>query len=394
MSLINEIKQQIWEIEPEIVNHRRYLHQNPELSFNEFETSIYIRTELAKLGIPFTVCAGTGVIGIIGKGDKCCALRADMDALPIKEETGLLCTSRNEGVMHACGHDFHTSMLLGAAKILKNMENKLNGCVKLFFQPGEEKLPGGAKMMIEEGALTNPAPMAVFGQHVSPTEETGSIAISPGPVMASADELYWTIIGKGCHAAQPHLGNDPIIAAAHLIVYLQSMISKFRDPLNPGVLTIASIHSGTATNIIPEEAELKGTLRSFDTFWREKTLLDLEYQSKNLCKLYNVDCEFTALHGYPPVVNNEHAAAIAAEAAKSMFGSESVMKCEPLMWAEDFGFFAQAIPATFWKLGVKPPGQKTMASIHNPRFSPDENALPYGAAMLAGSAVSFLNGNG
>lgn len=390
--MIEDIKQKTKSILSSIIAHRRHIHSKPELSFQEYETSAYIKEVLGKLSIPHISCAETGVIGIIGNGDKCCGLRADMDALPIKEETGLEFTSERDGVMHACGHDFHTAMLLGAAEVLKSFENRLNGCVKLLFQPGEEKLPGGAKIMIEQGALKDPAPEIIFGQHVSPSEETGAIAISPGPVMASADELYWTILGKGTHAAQPHLGDDPIITAAHLIIYLQSMISKFRDPLNPGVLTIASIQSGFATNIIPGEAELKGTLRAFDNNWREKTLIDIEYQSKNICKLYNTDCEFTGLRGYPPVINDETAVKIAKSAANGIIGGAFIQKFEPLMWAEDFGYFASAVPSAFWKLGVKPKKLLNMPSIHNPAFAPDEDALYYGAAMLAGAAVMFLNG--
>lgn len=379
-----------YELEAEIIKHRRHIHANPELSFKEFETSKYIQTELDKLNIPYKVMAETGVVGLIGKGDNCVALRADIDALPIKEETDLDFSSENDGVMHACGHDMHASMLLGAAKILKGMESELKGTVKLIFQPGEEKVPGGASVLIDEGVLENPAPRAIFGQHVNPLETLGKISLASGPIMASADELYWTIKGKAGHAAQPHLSSDAVIASAQLILYVQSLLTKFRDPLTPGVISITAIHGGSAPNIFPDEVKLMGTLRSFDKEWRDEMHELLEIKSKDICALYNAKCKLHIEKGYSPVVNNQQTTDIANCAAKELFGDETVLELIPKMWAEDFGYYSLKIPGTFWFLGVRPEGVSEMPPLHNQGFSPDEKALTKGAAMMAYAAVNYL----
>jgi len=375
---------------PELLGIRRNIHKNPELSFQEFDTSKLIQTELNKLNIPFKTISGTGVVAMIGAGENCVALRADIDALPVSEETGLNFSSDNRGVMHACGHDMHTTMLLGAAKILKSMENNLNGCVKLIFQPGEEQLPGGASILIKEGVLENPKPQAIFAQHVSPEEPSGKISLAEKYIMASADELYWKITGKGCHAAQPHLGNDTILAATHLISNLQSLVSRLRNPIEPGVLSVTSIHGGSATNIIPEKVEMKGTLRSFNNEWRMDTLKLIEKFSKDICALYGCECSFDPIIGYPPVFNNSETTTIARETAKSIFGDENVLDFEPKMWAEDFAYYGLEIPATFWFLGTKNPDSENAPGLHNPKFNPEEEALIYGTAMLAAVADEYL----
>ena len=386
-SIINEAKK----IYPGLQEIRRNIHRNPELSFMEFNTSELIRTELQKLDIPYKEIAGTGVIGIIGKGSNCVALRADIDALPITEETGLEFSSQNHGIMHACGHDMHSTMLLGAAKILKSYENELNGCVKLIFQPGEEQLPGGASILIKDGVLDNPRPQAIFGQHVSPGDSLGKISFGEKFIMASADELYWTITGRGCHAAQPHLGNDTILAASQLITNLQSIVSRLRNPLDPGVLSVTSIHGGSATNIIPEKVELKGTLRSFNNEWRMETLKLIGRFSIEICALYGCDCSFDPIIGYPPVYNNPETTSIARETAKSIFGTENVLDFEAKMWAEDFAYYGLEIPATFWFLGAKNPDVEDVPGLHNPKFIPEEESLIYGTAMLAGVAMEYLD---
>jgi amidohydrolase len=249
-------------------NIRRTIHRNPELSFQEFETSNFIKQKLGEWGIEHREIGGTGVVAHIGNGDNCVALRADIDALPIHEETGLEYSSQNPGVMHACGHDMHTTMLLGAAYRLKQIENELKGVVKLIFQPGEEKLPGGAKLLIENGVLENPRPGAIFGQHINPGESVGKISLAPGYVMASADELYITVKGKGSHAAQPHIGNDAILAASHLVQYYQTMVSKMKNPLDSGVISITAVNGGSANNIFPSEVKMLGTMRAFNQDWR------------------------------------------------------------------------------------------------------------------------------
>jgi amidohydrolase len=284
-------------------------------------------------------------------------------------------------------------MLLGAASILKEREQSLKGTVKLLFQPGEEKVPGGASIMVAEGALENPKPDVIFGQHVYPDAPCGEVQISIGPTMASADELYWTIHGKGAHAAQPHQGIDPILIASELILHLQSLITKSRNPLLPGVLGITSIHGGSATNIIPEMVEMKGTLRSFDPEWRESAMIMIKEHSEQLCAMHGATCEVKILRGYPAVHNHEGAATFAINTAKGLFGEAGVTNFEPKMWGEDFAYYGQHIPAAFWMLGVRPHDQNSMPGLHNAKFTPDEQALPFGAAMMSKIAIDWLENN-
>lgn len=378
------------ELFSEMVAMRRHLHQNPELSYEEYKTSDFIKNKLSLLGIPNQKLANTGVVGLIGKGDKCVALRADIDALPILEANSIEYCSINNGVMHACGHDLHTSMLLGAAQILKEFEPYFEGTVKLIFQPGEEKLPGGAIEMINQGVLENPVPLAVFGQHCNPETSTGTISLKSGPIMAATDELYWTIVGKSTHAAQPHLGTDPILASSHLIVHLQSMLTKFRNPLEPGILTVSSIHGGTSNNIIPDNVDMKGTLRSFDENWRNKALIKSRKISQDVCGLFDTHCVYNCVPGYPVLVNNVETTDFISNLFVKMFGEANLIDLEPKMWAEDFSYFAQKIPSTFWFLGVKPIDKDMIPPLHNAQFSPDEKSMIYGASMLAASALMFL----
>jgi amidohydrolase len=379
-----------YEIYGYIAEKRRHLHKYPELSFQEFNTSKFIQETLSDLEIEYTVMAGTGVVARIGKGKNCVALRADIDALPIIEETGLEFCSTTPGVMHACGHDMHSSMLLGAAKMLKEKELELNGVVKLIFQPGEEKIPGGASILIQEGVLENPKPSAIFGQHVFPDAPMGTILINEGSIMASADELYWTITGKSSHGASPHLGKDPIIAAASLITYLQTAINKFRNPLTPGVLSVTSIHGGSATNIFPDEVRLMGTLRAYDNEWRAGMHELIEKNSMNVCSLYNCDCEVRIEKGYLPVINDKITTAFAKDNAQKLLGKDNIQLFEPAMWAEDFAYYQEKVPGTFWFLGVKPDGTEQMPGLHNSKFNPDERALIVGAALMAHVAFEYL----
>lgn len=372
---------------PAMLEMRRHIHRNPELSFKEFETCAYICERLKALDIPYTVVADTGVVAHIGSGPKCVALRADIDALPLEEETGLPYASQNPGVMHACGHDTHTTMLLAAAQLLKERESDLKGTVKLLFQPGEEKTPGGASMMIAAGALANPTPSVIFGQHINPDAPCGELSFVAGPMMASADELYWTITGSGAHAAQPHKGRDPILCATGLVQHLQMLVTKRRNPLDPGVLTITSIHGGSATNIIPDSVEMKGTLRSFSETWRFDAWTFLEEQTREYCRLHGCEGEITILKGYPSLVNDADAVAFARDVASSIVGTENVSDFEPKMWAEDFAFYSQQMRSCFWMLGGRPPADQSMPGLHNPRFAPDEDAMVTGAAMLASVAM-------
>lgn len=385
-TLLREAK----ELETTIIDWRRTLHKNPELSFQEYQTSAFIQRQLTAMDIPFRVLAETGIVAHIGHGERCVALRADIDALPIHEEADVPFASQNPGVMHACGHDAHTSMLLGAARMLKQREDSLGGIVKLIFQPGEEKVPGGASIMIREGVLENPTPEMIFGQHVNPAAPVGNAAFVAGRMMASADELYWTIHGKSGHAAQPHLAIDPIVVAAHLITQLQTIVSRSLNPFEPGVLSVTAIHGGTVNNIIPEAVEMKGTLRSMNLEWREQAIANIENYSRTLAATMGATCDVTVLRGYPPLINDEHATAFARDAARSLLGDSSVTPFEPKMWGEDFAFYAQTIPACFWMLGIRAPELSETPGLHNCKFVIDEEALHIGTALMAHAALTRL----
>jgi len=385
------IEQKVREIERKIIEHRRIIHSNPELSGAEYETAKYIENVLNNIGIETQRYANTGVVGIVGQGTTRVALRADIDALGIKEETGLDFSSKNDNKMHACGHDLHAAMLLGAAEVLKSIEHQLDGEIMLIFQPHEELLPGGAIQMLEDGLFDDKPPKFIFGQHIDPDELVGNIAMADGAVMASADEIYWTLQGKGSHAAQPHLGNDPIIAATALVQHFQTITNKFRNPLKPGVLSITSIIAGTANNIFPDALTMKGTLRSFVEEWRQAMHNKIEEASLSICSLFGVECKLTIKKGYPPLVNNKFATDIARNAAIEYLDNQSVKEFEPKMWAEDFAYFAQKVPAVFWFLGVKQNADEPTIPLHNPRLCPSEQALAIGAGAMAYIALKLLN---
>jgi amidohydrolase len=388
-----QVLEQAKKLFPKLQKIRRDIHSNPELSFKEFQTCKYIQTKLEELGIESKVIGNTGVVATIGKGEKCVGLRADIDALPIKEETGLEFASVNDGVMHACGHDMHTTMLIGAAEILKGIEDSLGGIVKLIFQPGEEKLPGGASILIEEGVLENPKVDAIFGQHIYPGESEGMISLNSGPVMGAPDELYFTIKGTSTHAAQPQLGHDPIVAASQLIIHFQTLMTKYKDPIEAGVLSITSIQGGNATNIIPDEVKLMGTLRSFNEEWRVQMHKLIEENSVALCKLYGCEIDVEIKKGYPPVINDEELTNLTISNANSLVGVDNTIVFEPKMWGEDFAFYGKNIPATFWFVGVRPKNMKSMPALHNSKLSPSENAMPIGTSMLVTAAINYLKGN-
>jgi amidohydrolase len=383
-------RERVQNLFPELVELRRHLHRFPEVSFKEVETSNFISEQLTSMGIAHTRMATTGIVAHIGAGDRCVALRADIDALPIHEETGLPYASERPGVMHACGHDTHTTMLLGAARILKEREADLGGVVKLIFQPGEELSPGGASLMIADGALENPRPEIMFGQHIYPDAAAGTLQFVAGPALASADELYWTIQGFGAHAAQPHKGNDPLLAATGLVHHLRSLITSRRNPLHPGVLTITSIHGGSATNIIPDVVELKGTLRAFNNEWREFAWTWLEEQTRAYCALYECEGKLNIVKGYPPLINDEHAVSFARTVAQSVVDPSAIDDFEPKMWAEDFAFYSQQMPVCFWMLGGRPLDMDSMPGLHNAAFAPAEEAMVIGTTLLVESAQTYL----
>ena len=379
---------------PEFIEVRQHLHAYPELSYQEFETSKFVQQKLESLGIPFEIKATTGVIGIIeGKNPatRVVALRADMDALPILEENDLPYKSKTPGIMHACGHDVHTTCLLGAARILAETRNYWEGTVKLIFQPGEERNPGGASLLIREGVLENPAPQCIFGLHVNPQLEVGKLSFRGGKVMASADELYFTISSAGGHAAAPHLTADTILVASHLVVSLQQVISRNRDPFSPSVLSISSFQGGHTTNVIPSEVKLMGTFRAMDEGWRFKAHDIIRKHSTELVQAMGASIDVHIDVGYPTVYNHEALNEKAKKLAEDFLGAACVEETEVRMGAEDFGYYSQQLPGCFFRLGTANVQKGITAGVHTPRFNIDENAIEIGIGMMAtlGAFASF-----
>jgi len=321
--MIDKIKLLAKQYAPEFIDIRRHLHAHPELSYQEFETAAFVQQKLSEYNIPFEIKAQTGVIGLIkGKNPdkRVIALRADMDALPITEANDVPYKSKHEGIMHACGHDVHTTCLLGAAKILQELKDEWEGTVKLIFQPGEEKNPGGASLLINKGVLENPAPTAIFGLHVHPGLQTGKVSFRAGKVMASADELYFTIKGKGGHAASPHLTVDPILIASHLVIALQQIISRRKNPFTPSVLSITAFNGGTTTNVIPSEVKLMGTFRAMDENWRFEAHDLIRKTSEDLVKSMGGELDLHIDVGYPTVYNHEALTEAARQKDCSIYG--------------------------------------------------------------------------
>ncbi len=375
----------------EFIEVRHHLHAHPELSYKEFETSKFVQQKLTEFGIPFEIKATTGVIGIIkGKNPtkRIIALRADMDALPITEENDVDYKSKNIGLMHACGHDVHTSVLLGASKVLNELKDEWEGTIKLIFQPGEEKNPGGASLLIKENVLENPKPAAILGLHVHPGMEVGKLSFRGGMVMASADEIYITIKGKGGHAAAPHTTVDTILIASHLIVALQQIISRNRNPFSPSVLSITSFQGGYTTNVIPSEVKLMGTFRAMDEAWRFKAHELIRKEAIGLVESMGAQIDLHIDVGYPVVHNNEALNKIARKEAEEYIGKENVSETEMRMGAEDFGYYTQLIPGCFYRLGVMNEEKKITSGVHTPTFNIDESAIEIGMGMMAWLGVS------
>lgn len=386
MQVAEKIKLMAEKYAPDVIAIRRHLHAHPELSYQEHATSQFVQEKLRELDIDFEVMATTGMRAILkGKNPdkRVIALRADMDALPIQEENDTDYKSRNPGVMHACGHDVHTSILLGAARILQELKEEWEGTIVLLFQPGEERNPGGASYMIRDGALENPRPQGIFGLHVHPGLDVGKLSFRKGRVMASADELYMTIRSKGGHAAAPHLTADTILIASQLIVSLQQIISRNNNPTSPSVLSICSIQGGHTTNVIPSEVKLMGTFRAMDEVWRKKAHELIRKQATGIVEAMGAELDLHIDIGYPTVDNDPELTENAWRLADEYMGKEHVLETEMRMGAEDFGYYTQQIPGCFYRLGVRNEEKGIIHNVHTPRFDIDESAIATGMGMMA-----------
>lgn len=395
MNLKEEIKKLSKEYLNEIITWRRHLHAHPELSFQEFETSKYILSKLKEIGIEkITSKAGTGWVALIeGKNadKKTIALRADMDALPIQEQNDCDYKSTVPGVMHACGHDVHTTSLLGAAKILYQLRSEWEGTIKLIFQPGEEVLPGGASLMIKENALENPKPDSIIGQHVMPLIPAGKVGFREGLYMASTDELYITITGKGGHGAMPHLNIDPVLMGSHMIVALQQVVSRMASPIIPSVLSFGKFIAQGATNVIPNEVYIEGTFRTLDEDWRNRAHVQMKKLAEQLIEGMGGTVDFRIEKGYPFLYNDIELTRRKKAAAVDYLGAEHVLDLDIWMAAEDFSFYSQHMPACFYRLGTRNESKGITASVHHPKFDIDESALEIGMGLMAWLAIEELN---
>lgn len=378
----------------EILEIRRHIHANPELSFQEFNTADFIESKLREFGIPnIQRIAKTGVTFCLeGKQKgKIIALRADIDALPIKEANEVAYKSKNEGIMHACGHDVHTSSLLGVAKILSQLTDQFNGTVKFIFQPGEEKSPGGASILIKEGILQNPIPEKILGQHVMPLIPQGKVGFRKGKYMASADEVYLIVKGKGGHAAMPESFVDPIAISSQIIVSLQQIVSRMANPKIPSVLSFGKIAGGNVNNVIPDEVKIDGTFRTFDEEWRKEALQKIKDISSSIASSMGGSCDVHIASGYPFLVNDEAYTQKNIDAAKAYMGEENVVDLDLWMAAEDFAFYSHEVPGCFYRLGTRNEEKGIISGVHTPTFNIDENALKTGMGLMAFLAINELN---
>jgi amidohydrolase len=391
--LKEKIQQLARTIHPGVIENRRHLHAHPELSFQEHETSAFVKSYLDGLKISWQPMAGNGLVAQI-KGsrpsDGVVALRADLDALPITEANEVPYKSVNSGVMHACGHDVHTSSLLGTAKILTELQNEFGGTIKLIFQPAEEKLPGGASMMIKEGVLENPRPQAVVGQHVMPFIEAGKVGFRSGKYMASTDELYVTVHGKGGHAAQPNQNIDPVLITSHIIVALQQIVSRAADPKLPTVLSFGKVIANGATNVIPNEVYLEGTFRTMDEEWRAEAHRRMKKIAGGIAESMGATCDFKIVNGYPFLINEEKLTAQLRAFAEEYLGKENVVDLDIWMAAEDFAYYSQVADSCFYRLGTRNESRGIVSSVHTPTFDIDEEALALSTGLMTYLALKKL----
>lgn len=378
----------------ETVELRRHMHRHPELSFQESETAAYISSKLSQWGIPHqTGISGHGIVGIIeGRNPEaiCIALRADMDALPIIETGSHDYVSLNTGVMHACGHDAHTAMLLTAARILNELRNHFEGSVKLVFQPAEEKLPGGAIGMIEAGVLRKPDVEVMLGQHVLPSLEAGKVGFRSGPFMASSDEITIRVQGKGGHAAMPHLLNDTILTASQIVVALQQLASRLAPPLVPTVLSFGRITGNGAHNVIPDEVIIQGTFRTFDERWRAAAKDHIRRIATSTAEAAGAKALVEITDGYPVLVNDELSTLKAIKAAQEYLGEDQVVILDSRMTAEDFAWYGHYVPSCFYRIGTANLTKGIIANLHTPNFDIEESALESGSGLMAWLAFCQL----
>ncbi len=378
----------------EIRNVRRHIHANPELSFEEYNTSAFIQQVLTENQIDFSNgWVRTGVIASIKgkKPGKRLALRADMDALPIKEANNTVYVSKNEGVMHACGHDVHTASLLGACKILNALKEYFSGEIIAVFQPGEERIPGGASLMLEEKALGVPLPSKILAQHVMPYIPVGKVGFKKGMYMASADEIYLTVKGKGGHAALPERLIDPVLITAHLITAMQQIISRNNNPKMPSVLSFGRMIADGATNIIPDEVKIEGTFRTFNESWRMEAHEKIKNIAENIAKSMGGCCDVNIMKGYPPLINNERLTGEMIQLASEYLGEKNIIELEPWMAAEDFSYYTLEMDACFYRLGTGNEEKGITSGVHTPTFDIDEGALETGMGLMAWLAINALN---
>lgn len=378
----------------EVIANRRHLHANPELSFEEFNTAKFVKEKLQEIGITkIESKADTGWAALIeGKNPskRVVALRADMDALPIIEANDVSYKSTNPGVMHACGHDAHTASLLGAAKILNEIKDDFEGTIKLIFQPGEEVAPGGASLMIADKVLENPRPNGIIGQHVMPFIEVGKVGFRPGIYMASADEIYVTVKGKGGHAAMPETLIDPVLIASHMIVALQQVVSRAASPKIPSVLSFGRVEALGATNVIPNEVKIQGTFRTLDEEWRAKAHEKMLSIAHGIVEGMGGEVDFEIKKGYPFLKNDPELTQRSHQAAIAYLGEENVLDLDIWMAAEDFAFYSQEVEGCFYRLGTRNEAKGITSGVHTPTFDIDEDALEIGSGLMAFLAVSEL----
>lgn len=392
--MINEVKEKARSVTHEVIGWRRHIHAHPELSYQEYNTAAYVAAQLKALNIEVQEgVAGTGITGLI-KGNnpdaKIVALRADMDALPIQEANEVDYRSTNDRVMHACGHDAHTASLLGAAKILASLRHRFEGTIKLIFQPGEEKLPGGASLMIKAGALTNPAPHKIIGQHVMPYIPAGKVGFREGMYMASCDEIYVTVTGKGGHGAMPERCIDPVLIASHIVVALQQVISRNASPKQPTVLTFGKVEANGATNVIPNEVTLAGTFRAMDEEWRTEAHQRMKKMAESIAEGMGGSCHFDIRRGYPFLQNEPELTRRAKEAAVNYMGQENVLDLDLWLAAEDFSYYSQEMDACFYRLGTRNEDKGIVSGLHTPTFNIDESALETGCGLMSWLALEEL----